>query len=292
MTTTNAERDLAADSGHIERYWAPGDPDFGAAVPPRFGFADPHAAGLFHGTDDRVRLTNRGASVAAATTLRTDGSAELHVLEPGTVLVLPDEDSLTYVQAPRAADGRPVLYGAIWVSSGRVMPVTVPIPTRREFLDQRYLTPWSSDWNGGFADRQLRDAAADGVSFQYRTGGSTFTVHNAGSRWIAVVHRSGTEYSVAECGPGERADFEVSPHAARTEVFSVVGQRVGGSPGRGPYMSASGTVHPGWAGRPGTATAYGSVVVMLGSLVYNALPKRNLYLAFSRRRRGCAGIHR
>ncbi|MDJ0454492.1 MULTISPECIES: hypothetical protein [Gordonia] len=71
----------------------------------------------------------------------------------------------------------------------------------------------------------------------------------------------------------------------------MVGLRLDGSPGRAPYVSASGTVHPGWAGRPGAATAYGSVVIMVGSLMYSALPKRNLYLAFSDLRR-CGRTHR
>ncbi|EON34723.1 hypothetical protein GTC6_00670 [Gordonia terrae C-6] len=294
---SNRNRD---EPGVGERYWTPGDPDFGTASPPRFEFADPHAAGLFHagsfhaeGTShdigDRITIHNRGVCDAAAVVLLADGSSYLELLTPGSEIVLPECDSLTYVQAPRTTGGRPVLYGAVWVRSGRVMPVTLPIPTRREFLDARYLTPWSAEWNGGVSGRQILDAAAAGISYQYRTGGSTFVVRNSGRDWIGVVHRSGTDITFVECPPGERVCFELSPHAARAEVFSVVGRRVGGTAGHGPYMSPSGTVHPGWAGRPGEATAYGSVVVMLGAPVYSALPKRNLYMAFSDRRRGGSG---
>ncbi|MGF0328998.1 hypothetical protein [Gordonia hongkongensis] len=273
-----------------ENYWTPGDPDFGTASAPRFAFADPHAAGLFHAEDlsreagDRIAVHNRGVHDVAAVVLLEDGRPYVELLTPGSEIALPEADSLTYLQAPRTADGRPVLYGAVWVRDGRVMPVTVPIPTRREFLDQRYLTPWSAEWNGGVSGRYMLDAAAAGVSYQYRTGGSTFVVRNSGSDWIGVVHRSGTAFTFVECPPGERAVFELSPQSARAEVFSVVGRRGGGTAGHAPYMSRSGTVHPGWAGRPGEVTAYGSVVVMLGAPVYSALPKRNLYLAFSDRR--------
>ncbi|MCR8895779.1 hypothetical protein NWF34_02300 [Gordonia sp. GONU] len=286
-TNEAADRDSHWEDG----YWGPGDTDFGTATPPRFAFADPHAAGLFHAEGEHVTIHNRGGDSAAAV-LFLDGRVELRPLGPGEAITLPGEDSFTYVQAPRRADGRPVIYGGVWVHQGRAMPVTIPIPSEREFLAQRYLTPWSADWVGGLAGCRLRDPAEDHISYQYRSGGTTFTVRNAGDAWIAVVHRTGTEYSVVECGPHERVDFPVSPHSACSDVFSVVGLRLDGSPGRGPYMSASGTVHPGWAGRPGVATAYGSVVIMLGALVYSALPKRNLYLAFSDRRRGCGRVHR
>lgn len=307
MVATNAVREQSIDPGlggsvvddaaadddrWDDLYWGPGDPDFGTTTPPRFAFADPHEAGLFHADDEHVSLHNRGVGPAAALIFFVDGRVELRRLGPGEMIILPDEDSFTYLQAPRLADGRPVVYGGVWVQQGRAMPVTIPIPTEREFLAQRYLTPWSTDWVGGLAGCRLRDPAEDRISYQYRSGGTTFTVRNAGDTWVAVVHRVGTEYSVAECGPRERIDFPVSPHSAHSDVFSVVGQRQAGSPGRGPYVSASGTVHPGWAGRPGAATAYGSVVIMLGSLVYSALPKRNLYLAFSDRRRGCSRVHR
>ncbi|MEY1674050.1 hypothetical protein AB4Z55_07690 [Gordonia sp. ABKF26] len=273
-----------------EQYWGPGDPDFGTAVAPRFEFADPHAAGLFHAKGrsgdfgERVTIGNRGERDAAVVVLLADGRTYLDILIPGSEAPLPEGDSLTYVQAPRTADGRPVLYGAVWVRDGRVMPVTLPIPTRHEFLDHLYLTPWSPEWNGGVSGRQILDAAAAGISYQYRTGGSTFLVRNSGRDWIGVVHRSGADLTFVECPPGGRVGFDLSPHSARAEVFSVVGRRIGGTAGHGPYMSRSGTVHPGWAGRPGEATAYGSVVVMLGSPVYSALPKRNLYMAFSDRR--------
>ncbi|MFE0751212.1 hypothetical protein [Gordonia sp. NPDC058843] len=293
MSTTTAVADHVRELESVERYWGPTDPDFGAAVPPRFAFADPHAAGLFHavgssavdGVDDsRITLHNRGAQEVAAVIIRVDGASHVEIMPAGSEVVLPESDSLTYVQAPRTGDGRPVLFGAVWVRDGRVVPVTMPIPTLREFLDQRYLTPWSAEWNGGVSGRQVLDAAADGVSYQYRTGGASFIVRNSGRDWVGVVHRSGTDLTFVECPPGDRVVFELSPHSARAEVFSVVGRRVGGTSGRGPYMSPSGTVHPGWSGRPGEATAYGSVVVMLGSPVYSALPRRNLYMAFSDRR--------
>ncbi|SDU81961.1 hypothetical protein [Gordonia westfalica] len=280
------------DSGWDDSYWGPGDPDFGTATPPRFTFADPHAAGLFHADDEHVSIHNRGTGSAAALIFLDDGRVELRRLGPGETITLPDEDSFTYLQAPRGDDGRPVVYGGVWVHQGRAMPVTIPIPSEREFLAQRYLTPWSTDWVGGLAGCRLRDPAEDHISYQYRSGGTTFTVRNAGDTWVAVVHRAGSEYTVVECGPHERVDFSISPHSAHSDVFSVVGPRLDGSPGRAPYVSASGTVHPGWAGRPGAATAYGSVVIMLGSLMYSALPKRNLYLAFSDRRRGCGRVHR
>lgn len=280
------------DSGWDDSYWGPGDPDFGTATPPRFTFADPHAAGLFHADDEHVSIHNRGTGSAAALVFLDDGRVELRRLGPGETITLPDEDSFTYLQAPRGDDGRPVVFGGVWVHQGRAMPVTIPIPSEREFLAQRYLTPWSTDWVGGLAGCRLRDPAEDHISYQYRSGGTTFTVRNAGDTWVAVVHRAGSEYTVVECGPHERVDFSISPHSAHSDVFSVVGPRLDGSPGRAPYVSASGTVHPGWAGRPGAATAYGSVVIMLGSLMYSALPKRNLYLAFSDRRRGCGRVHR
>ena len=292
IAATVGEATLDRDQPEVvdERYWGPGDPDFGTAVAPRFEFADPHAAGLFHTTGgsgdsgERVTIANRGEHDAAVVILLADGRTQGEIAAPGSEVLLPEGDSLTYVQAPRTADGRPVLYGAVWVRDGRVMPVTLPIPTRHEFLDHRYLTPWSAEWNGGVSGRQIHDAAAAGLSYQYRTGGSTLVVRNSGREWIGVVHRSGTDVTFVECPPGDRVAFDLSPHSARAEVFSVVGRRVGGAAGHGPYMSRSGTVHPGWPGRPGEATTYGSVVVMLGSPVYSALPKRNLYMAFSDRR--------
>ncbi|MCZ4579844.1 hypothetical protein O4158_12280 [Gordonia amicalis] len=305
MVTTNAVREdpiepgldgpetneaAARDSHWQDGYWGPGDTDFGTATPPRFAFADPHAAGLFHADDEHVTIHNRGDGSAAAL-IFFDGRVELRRLGPGETITLSDEDSFTYVQAPRRADGRPVIYGGVWVHRGRAMPVTIPIPSEREFFDQRYLTPWSADWVSGPAGCRLRDPVEDRITYQFRSGGTTFTVRNAGDTWVAVVHRSGAEYTVVECGPHERVDFKIAPYSTHSDVFSVVGPRRGGSPGHGPYISASGTVHPGWAGRPGAATAYGSVVIMLGSLVYSALPKRNLYLAFSDLRR-CGRTHR
>ncbi len=91
------------------------------------------------------------------------------------------------------------------------MPVTIPIPSEREFFDQRYLTPWSADWVSGLAGCRLRDPVEDRITYQFRSGGTTFTVRNAGDTWVAVVHRSGAEYTVVECGPHERVDFKIAP---------------------------------------------------------------------------------
>ncbi|UPW08326.1 hypothetical protein M1C59_20050 [Gordonia terrae] len=203
-----------------ERYWGPGDPDFGTAVAPRFEFADPHAAGLFHAKGrsgdfgERVTIGNRGERDAAVVVLLADGRTYLDILIPGSEAPLPEGDSLTYVQAPRTADGRPVLYGAVWVRDGRVMPVTLPIPTRHEFLDHLYLTPWSPEWNGGVSGRQILDAAAAGISYQYRTGGSTFLVRNSGRDWIGVVHRSGADLT-SSSARREAASVSTCPRIPR-----------------------------------------------------------------------------
>lgn len=299
MTTTatqaaHAPRDVSsiggAATGFAGRFWGPGDVDFGCSDTPDFVFDDPHAAGIFHHLEDGVTsIHNRGDEVVGVLVLGVDGLLERVVLSPGEVTPLPAQDLLCYVQGTRT-DGRPRLFGALWTQGGRVMGSTLPIPTRREFLDQHYLTPWSADWNGGYTHQDHLDAEGDGLSFQYRTGGSSITVRNTGEKWMAVLHNGGHVRAVTEIPPGAMATFPVDPEAKTGQVFSVVGRRVGGGAGRAPYMSASGTIHPGWPGRPGTATSYGSVVIMLGAVVYSALPKRNLYLAWSDRRRlrhGC-----
>ncbi|KAF0969283.1 hypothetical protein BPODLACK_02075 [Gordonia sp. YY1] len=150
------------DRGWDDSYWGPGDPDFGTATPPHFTFADPHAAGLFHADDEHVSIHNRGTGPMAALIFLDDGRVELRRLGPGETITLPDEDSFTYLQAPRGDDGRPVIYGGVWVHQGRAMPVTIPIPSEREFLAQRYLTPWSTDWAGG--TRRLPAAGPRGGS--------------------------------------------------------------------------------------------------------------------------------
>lgn len=207
MVTTNAVREdpiepgldgpdtneaAARDSHWQDGYWGPGDTDFGTATPPRFAFADPHPAGLFHADDEHVTIHNRGDGSAAAL-IFFDGRVELRRLGPGETITLSDEDSFTYVQAPRRADGRPVIYGGVWVHRGRAMPVTIPIPSEREFLDQRYLTPWSADWVSGLAGCRLRDPVEDRMTYQLRSGGTTFTVRKRatpGSRSFIVPERS------------------------------------------------------------------------------------------------------
>lgn len=274
------------------RYWRPGHADFGSRRTPDFTFGDPHAAGIFHSVDDgAATIHNRGDEVVALLTLGTEVPLGLEILAPGTSAQLPAVDLLCYVQGARV-HGSPRMFGVVWMSDGRSMPSTLPVPTRREFLDQHYLTPWSADWNGGYTHQDHRDADADGLSFQYRTGGSSITMRNTGTEWMAVLHKDGHTRSVTELAPGSQVSFPVSVTANTGQVFSVVGRREGGSPGRAPYRSASGTIHPGWPGRPGTATHYGSVVIMLGTVVYSALPKRNLYLAWSDRRRLRIGCRR
>lgn len=89
-----------------ENYWTPGDPDFGTASAPRFAFADPHAAGLFHAEDlsreagDRIAVHNRGVHDVAAVVLLEDGRSYVELLPPGSEIALPEADSLTYLQAP------------------------------------------------------------------------------------------------------------------------------------------------------------------------------------------------
>ncbi|MDL9936504.1 hypothetical protein QSJ18_07095 [Gordonia sp. ABSL1-1] len=282
-------------------FWKPGDPDFGCADDeqiPDLDFADPHAAGIYHTVaDGTATVHNRGDESVGVLTLGVDGPLDLVVIGPGESAPLPPVDLLCYVQRPRAA-GRPVIFGALWMRGGRAMPTTLPIPNRREFLDQRYLTPWSADYTGGYTRSDHLDADDAGVSFQYRTGASTLTVRNSGDSWVAVSRspardeqRGGHEDggNLTELPPGTKATFALDATAATGQVFSILGPRTGGSPGRPPYMSASGTIHPGWPGRPGLATRYGSIVVMLGSVVYTAVPKRNLYLAWSDRRRARRG---
>ncbi|GAC68402.1 hypothetical protein [Gordonia soli] len=280
----SGEIDIAAiDSAN--RFWTPGDADFGGPEMPDLEFRDPFAAGLYVTADGgEVAVHNRGDQQIAVLTIGSDGPRDLLLIAPEDTAPLPAGDLVAYVQGERL-DGVPVLYGVLWIAGGRMMPSVLPLPGRREFLDYRYLTPWSSDWDCGYPDQLHLDAELDEVTYQYRAGAESITVRNDGHMWIAVLHNSGDDRRITEVAPGGRASFPVSPDADRGQVFSMVGERVDSTPGRTARIDADGEVAPGSPGRPGTPTNYGSVVIMLGAVVYSAIPKKNLYLAWSDRRR-------
>ncbi|WAC54204.1 hypothetical protein [Gordonia sp. SL306] len=266
-------------------YWKPGDVDFGAPTAPQFVFADPFAHGVHHTRiDGEVALHNHGDSEVAVLTVGADGPLDLVVARPGESVPIPPGDAVCYVQAPRT-DCSPTLLGVMWLRSGELMPSVLPIPSRRDHLDYHYLTPWSADWDCGYPQQIHLDAEASGVTYQYRTGADRMTIRNTGDEPIAVIYNRAGERVVAEVAAGTRMTFPVCADADTGQVFSVVGERVDSRPGRSASFASSGAVIPGTSGTPGTATNFGSVVIMLGTVVYSAVPKKNLYLAWSDRRR-------
>lgn len=268
-----------------QRYWTPGDPDFGSTVPPLFRFVDPltHGVHYTHAAGETV-IHNQGDSPIAMATVIADGPVDFVVADPGESIPVPAGDAVHYVQIPRV-DGDPTLLGVLWCVGGEVMPSALPIPSQRDHLDNRYLTPWSADWDCGYAQQIHLDPELAGVTFQYRTGADTMTIRNSGCEPVAVIYQRGTQHEVEEIAPYSRVTLPVRADADTGQVFSLVGRRVDGQPGRGAGLTSSGTVIPGLSARPGTATNYGSVVVMLGTVVYNAIPRKNLYLAWSDRRK-------
>ncbi|AZG45725.1 hypothetical protein [Gordonia insulae] len=274
-----------SDRDPDDLFWKPGDIDFGVPVAPSFVFADPMAHGVHHTRiDGEVAVHNRGDGPIAVLTVGADGPLDLVVADPGESVPVPPGDAVCYVQAPRTDDS-PTLLGVMWFSAGESMPTVLPVPTRRDHLDHHYLTPWSADWDCGYPDQIHLDAEAAGVTYQYRAGAETMTIRNTGDDAIAVLYNREHERAVAEVAPHSRMTFPVCADADTGQVFSVVGERVDSLPGRSATFSTSGAVIPGTSGKPGTATNYGSVVIMLGTVVYSAIPKKNLYLAWSDRRR-------
>ncbi|MEE3849414.1 hypothetical protein VZC37_03680 [Gordonia sp. LSe1-13] len=267
------------------RFWRPGDVDFGVPQTPAFVFADPMAHGV-HQTrvGGEVAIHNRGDGPIAVLTVGADGPRDLVVAEPGHSVPVPPGDQVCYVQAPRT-DCCPTLLGVLWFVDGEAMPTSLPIPDRRDHLDHHYLTPWSADWDCGYPEQVHLDAEADGVTYQYRTGADTMTIRNTGDAAIAVIYNRGEDRAVAEIAPHGKRTFPVCADADTGQVFSVVGERVDSRPGRAATLDSAGVVIPGSSGQPGTPTNYGSVVIMLGTVVYSAIPKKNLYLAWSDRRR-------
>lgn len=265
-------------------FWKPGDVDFGVPTSPSFVFADPMAAGVHHTrVDGEVAIHNRGAGPVGVLTVGASGPLDLVIARPGESVPVPPGDSVCYVQAPRT-DGSPTLLGVMWFAGGELMPSVLPVPGRREYLDHHFLTPWSADWDCGYPQQIHLDAEASGVTYQYRTGAETMTIRNTGDESVAVLFNRGEERAVAEIGPRTAMTFPVRADADTGQVFSVVGERVDSRPGRSASFATSGAVIPGTSGKPGTATNYGSVVIMLGTVVYSAIPKKNLYLAWSDRR--------
>ncbi|GAB88425.1 hypothetical protein GORHZ_021_00020 [Gordonia rhizosphera NBRC 16068] len=265
-------------------FWKPGDVDFGTPGGPSFVFADPMAHGV-HQTrvDGEIAIHNRGDERIAVLTLAADGPRDLVIAEPGESVPLAPGDAVSYIQAART-DSCPTILGVLWFVGGEQKPTPLPVPSRRDHLDHHYLTPWSADWDSGYSDQIHLDAEVSGVTYQYRAGADTVTIRNTGDDPIAVVYTRDDERVVAEIGPRTRRTLPVRADASTGQVFSVVGRRVDSEPGRAAVYSA-GRLIPGTSGKPGTATNYGSVVIMLGVVVYSAIPKKNLYLAWSDRRR-------
>ncbi|MCX2963469.1 hypothetical protein ACIGKQ_02980 [Gordonia sp. NPDC062954] len=264
-------------------FWRPGDVDFGVPTSPSFVFVDPLTHGVHHTRiDSEVTIHNRSDGPVAVLTVGADGPLDLLVAEPGESVPVPPGDQVCYVQAPRT-DGSPTILGVMWLAGGVLMPSALPVPDRRDHLARNFLTPWSADWECGYNQQDHLDAEADGVTYQYRTGAETLTIRNTGDESIAVIYNLGSDRAVAEIAPRGRRVFPVRSDADTGQVFSVVGTRRGGTAGRAASVDSAGGFVPGASGRPGTPTNYGSVVVMLGTVVYSAIPKKNLYLAWSDR---------
>ncbi|MGV9713911.1 hypothetical protein ACWDTI_25000 [Gordonia sp. NPDC003424] len=265
-------------------YWTPRDPDFGSPRSPAFRFDDPLAHGVHHArVAGSVVVHNHGGGPVAMVSVGSDGPLDFVVAEPGESIPVPPGDAVHYLQVPRR-DGDPTLVGVLWSRGGQLMPSSLPVPGRRQYLDSRYLTPWSTDWDCGYPQQIHLDPELAGVTFQYRTGADSMTIRNSGSEPVAVVYQIGTDREVAEIVPHSRVTLPVRADADTGQVFSLVGRRVDGHPAQGPGISSSGAVIPGRPAVLGTATNYGSVVVMLGTVVYSAIPRKNLYLAWSNRR--------
>ncbi|MDY6810187.1 MAG: hypothetical protein SW127_14395, partial [Actinomycetota bacterium] len=265
------------------RFWRPGDVDFGVPTSPSFVFLDPLEHGVHHTRiDSEVTIHNRSDGPVAVLTVGAEGPLDLVVAESGESVPVPPGDQVCYVQAPRT-DGSPTILGVMWFAGGQLMPSSLPIPDRRDHLDRHYLTPWSADWDCGYPQQNHLDAEADGVTYQYRAGAEALTIRNTGEESIAVIYNLGSDRAVAEIAPRGKRTFPVRSDADTGQVFSVVGVRRGGTPGRAASVDSAGGLVPGTSGRPGTPTNYGSVVVMLGTVVYSAIPKKNLYLAWSDR---------
>ncbi|MFW0796635.1 hypothetical protein AAFP30_22715 [Gordonia sp. CPCC 205515] len=266
-------------------YWTPGDHDFGSRIAPEFRFVDPltHGVHYSHVAGETV-IHNHGDSPIAMATVTAAGPADFLIAEPGESIPVPAGDAVHYLQLPRT-DGDPTLLGVLWCAGGEVMPSALPVPSRRDYLDNRYLTPWSVDWDCGYAQQVHLDPELAGVTYQYRTGADTMTIRNSGYEPIAVVYQRGAEHQVEEIAPYSRVTLPVCASADTGQVYSLVGRRVDGQPGRGAGITSSGMLLPGTPARAGTATNYGSVVVMLGTVVYSAIPRKNLYLAWSDRRK-------
>ncbi|MFW0785540.1 hypothetical protein AAFP35_13575 [Gordonia sp. CPCC 206044] len=268
-----------------DRFWTPGDVDFGTESGPSFVFVDPLSRGVHHTVvDGEVAIHNRGDEEIAVLTVGADGPLDFVVAGPGESVPIAPGDSVCYVQA-RRTDSCPTLLGVMWFASGRSMPSAVPIPSRRTYLDHNYLTPWSADWDCGYPEQIHLDAEEAGVTYQYRAGAQTLTIRNTGDEPIAVLYNGTADRAVAEVAPRGRMAFPVRADAPTGQVFSIVGRRVDSVPGHAATVDSSGSLDPGTIGTPGTATNFGSVVIMLGTVVYSAVPKKNLYLAWSDRRR-------
>ena len=269
-------------------YWKPGDADFATSTAPEFVFLEPLGRSVFHTvTNGEVAVHNRGDGPIAVLTIGTHGPLDMVEVGPGESAPVPAGDAVCYVQASRV-DGAPALLGALWICGGVVMPSELPLPTQRDFLDFRYLTPSSPDNDSPYVQQIYLDAREENISYQFRSGASTMTVRNGSSSWIAVSHHVDGEPRLTEVMPGTAVALPVDANADRGQVFSVVGERVEAREGRPVSVAADGTLRPGRRPERGIPTNYGSVVIMLGSVVYSALPKKNLYLAWSdrwRRRR-------
>lgn len=269
-------------------FWKPGDADFGTSEPPAFTFAEPLGHSVFYTVSSgEVAVHNRGDDRIAVLTIGAAGPLDLVEVDAGDSAPIPAGDVVCYVQAPRT-DGEPTLLGVLWIEGGVVMPSALPLPTHRDFLENRYLTPSSPDSESPYAQQIYLDARQENISYQFRAGASTITIRNGSSSWIAVSHLLDGEPQMTEVMPGTAVVLPVRADADRGQVYSVVGARVDGRPGRPVSIAADGSLRPGRRPEAGIATNYGSVVIMLGSVVYSALPKKNLYLAWSdrwRRRR-------